>query len=82
MILVIICDNPCIFEIKVVPLCPKIKSACKGTEKFATVQILPNIINRILTFMDDYHQQNATSKSQEIFGSAFLEGPECRPTNC
>ena len=36
----------------------------------------------LTVIMDDYHQQNATSKSQEIFGSAFLEGPECRPTNC
>ena len=32
--------------------------------------------------MDDYHQENATSTRQEIFGSAFLEGPECRPTDC
>lgn len=32
--------------------------------------------------MDDYHQQNATSTRQEVFGAALLEGPECRPTNC
>ena len=46
------------------------------------MQILPNIINQKEPFMDDYHQQNATSKSQEISRSALLEGPECRPTNC
>jgi hypothetical protein len=80
---VIIWANVCIFEKKIVLLQPKInKSACKGTQKFATMQILPNIINQKQPFMDDYHQQNATSKSQEIFGPAFLEGPECRPTNC